>query len=346
MKGICTKGLLLLLALLLATASLYGCDDKAKDDENESTYGTYYDTDYSSGTAPGDCYHDWQSAECPSGTPYCSMCYENYWSSQHDWDYTNNPCVGTCTACGETEEDYSWRHIWDYTNNPCIATCKDCGATEGEPKHDWLAATCTTPKTCKDCGATEGEVSDEHDWLAATCTTPKTCKDCGATEGEKSEHNWVAATCTTAERCKDCGEKGDEAALGHYWNYAKGTCDHEGCEETTDAPFILFPETPISVTYTGYSETRRCKITSFRYEWSWKLSVYWDAEKTYDTEGNNYSSACTIGYKRYDLDGYVVDSGTDYSVAICVGEKVKDQVFYIYDLDPHRQYRLVILDVD
>jgi hypothetical protein len=56
----------------------------------------------------------------------------------------------------------------------------------------------------------------EHDWIDATCTTPKTCKLCGITEGEALGHieeviEGKAATCeetglTDGVRCSRCGE--------------------------------------------------------------------------------------------------------------------------------------------
>lgn len=41
----------------------------------------------------------------------------------------------------------------------------------GKP-HDWLPATCTSPKTCTLCGQTRGEVdSHNHDWQEASSIT-------------------------------------------------------------------------------------------------------------------------------------------------------------------------------
>lgn len=50
--------------------------------------------------------------------------------------------------------------------------------------------------------------------------------------------------------------------------------------------------------------------------------VYADCEKIYDVNGENYSNEFPIGYKLYK-DGSVVDSGTIYTNAICVGESSK-----------------------
>jgi hypothetical protein len=71
----------------------------------------------------------------------------------------------------------------------------------------------------------------EHDWIDATCTTPKTCSLCGKTEGEALGHieeiiPAEAATCeesglTEGVRCSRCGEILVEQqvipALGHKY---------------------------------------------------------------------------------------------------------------------------------
>ncbi|MBE6763376.1 MAG: hypothetical protein E7553_03340 [Ruminococcaceae bacterium] len=80
-----------------------------------------------------------------------------------------------------------------------ICLLSSCGC-----KHEWTAATCTTPKTCSLCNEIEGEALG-HNWLDATCTAPKSCKNCDATEGSALGHNWQEATTeapTTCDRCK------------------------------------------------------------------------------------------------------------------------------------------------
>jgi DNA-directed RNA polymerase subunit RPC12/RpoP len=90
----------------------------------------------------------------------------------------------------------------------------------------------------------------EHEWLDATCTTPKTCSLCGKTEGEALGHieeiiEGKAADCTNTGltngvRCTRCGEILVEQqvipALGH--NYVSevikpATCAEEGLRKYT-----------------------------------------------------------------------------------------------------------------
>ena len=126
-------------------------------------------------------------------------------------------------------------HEWVDATCGTPKTCSKCGETEGEPTgdHTWVDATCTEPKTCSVCGETEGEALG-HDWEAATCTEPETCSVCGETEGKALGHDWKAATCTEPKTCSVCGKTKGEA-LGHTvdeWNVTKeATCAEEG-EET------------------------------------------------------------------------------------------------------------------
>lgn len=74
-------------------------------------------------------------------------------------------------------------------------------------KHEWVDATCETPKTCALCGQTEGDILP-HSWTDATCTSPKSCALCGAAEGEAVPHSyssWEAGGETMSRSCQACG---------------------------------------------------------------------------------------------------------------------------------------------
>jgi hypothetical protein len=63
-------------------------------------------------------------------------------------------------------------------------------------------------------------------------------------------------------------------------------------------------------------------------------------------EGDRYSSTCVVGWKLYDSEGYIVDSGIFYSPKIAVGEKFRDEVEYAWDvIKPGEIYTLVISNV-
>lgn len=107
------------------------------------------------------------------------------------------------------------------------------------------------------------------------------------------------------------------------------------------------PKTLHEYNYSG-SITSSVKITNITYEISGDdLYIYFTGEKTYDKEGNRYSRSCTVGWKLYDSDGYIIDSGTFYSPNIAVGEKFRNEKEYAWDvIKPGETYRLEISSVD
>ncbi len=71
-------------------------------------------------------------------------------------------------------------------------------------EHNWIEATCQSPKTCTICQLNDGSVG-EHKWTEATCYTPQTCKICGITEGETTnEHDWTTETEDSPSVCIFC----------------------------------------------------------------------------------------------------------------------------------------------
>lgn len=49
--------------------------------------------------------------------------------------------------------------------------------------HEWIEATCTSPRVCSKCGETSGEVKG-HEFEEANYQQPATCTECGLTEGD------------------------------------------------------------------------------------------------------------------------------------------------------------------
>ncbi len=107
------------------------------------------------------------------------------------------------------------------------------------------------------------------------------------------------------------------------------------------------PETIHDYTYSGKTDSS-VKITNITYEISGDdLYIYFTGEKTHDAEGNKYSQSCKVGWKLYDSEGYIVDSGTFYSPNIAVGEKFRNEKEYAWDvIEPGETYTLVISNVD
>ena len=71
-----------------------------------------------------------------------------------------------------------------------------CHVRMQEGGHEWIDATCTTPKTCSVCSAAEGSALG-HNWQPATCEAPETCANCHVTRGEALGHDWGRYIVTT-----------------------------------------------------------------------------------------------------------------------------------------------------
>lgn len=155
-------------------------------------------------------------------------------------------------------------------------------------EHDWIDATCTTPKTCKLCGATEGEplghIEETIQGYAADCTNTGLtdgvrCSRCGeilvpqqvipALGHEFVEISRTDASCETdgqiVYRCSRCNEEKTEviSALGHDygdWVVTKQpevgvpgeqqkTCKRCGDVVTEEIPALPKPEEPTTLSY-------------------------------------------------------------------------------------------------
>ncbi len=118
----------------------------------------------------------------------------------------------------------------------------------------------------------------------------------------------------------------------------------------SDSCSLQLPQVPKVLHYYGYDDgiDSSYNITNVRYEFKdngydnkVKLTLYFDGEKYYDKKGPGQSSTCRVGWKLYDMNGYVVEDGTFYSPSLREGEKFKDEEAIVYDLEPGA-YRLEI----
>lgn len=85
-------------------------------------------------------------------------------------------------------------------------------------QHEWVEATCLTPKICNLCQETEGEALG-HTWAEVTCAAPKTCTACGETEGEALPHTWVEANYQNPKTCTECGATEGEPLPADFEKY-------------------------------------------------------------------------------------------------------------------------------
>lgn len=115
-------------------------------------------------------------------------------------------------------------HEWVDATCATPKMCTKCNETEGKPLgHSWIEADCTIAKRCSVCRIKEGDPAP-HNWKEADCVFPKRCTECGATEGSAFGHSWIDATCTTPKTCSVCGATVGGSA-GHELIDASCTAD-------------------------------------------------------------------------------------------------------------------------
>lgn len=108
------------------------------------------------------------------------------------------------------------QHEWVEATCTSPRHCVLCGQKEGSTvDHDWMPATCDRPMTCRICATTDGEANG-HVWSTATCTEPETCSICGATQGLCADHDWIEANCVRPKHCAKCGTV-EGSTSGHIW---------------------------------------------------------------------------------------------------------------------------------
>ena len=88
------------------------------------------------------------------------------------------------------------------------------------------------------------------------------------------------------------------------------------------------------------------KVTNITYETSGTtMYIYFSGEKTFDKEGNNYSRISKIGFKLYDSNGNVVDSGIIYVTALSVGDKFANTKESVFGITLGENYTIELIDV-
>lgn len=294
--------------------------------------------------------HAWTAATCTE-SKVCSVCgVTEGRPTGHAWN-TGKVVVEateeqdgekkfTCYICGETKTQaipsLNHEHRYDevivteptcteggYTTHIC--RCADSYVDQEVPAlgHDWLDATCVTPKVCQACGTIDGTALG-HNWKEATCTEAKTCQRCGEVVGVAKGHKekTVAgydATCTETglkdgAECSVCGvclkERELIPAKGHKETTVKGkdaTCTATGLKDGKQCsvckvwlkeqeviPAKGHQETTIkgydaTCTATGLKDGTQCSVCK---EWLKKQEVI-PAKGHQEVTVKGYDSTCT-----------------------------------------------------
>lgn len=171
-----------------------------------------------------------------------------------------------------------------------------------------------------------------HEWEDATCTAPKTCSKCGATKGSAEGHNYGYGD---DGKCRDCGKT----------NPIIADCS------------LSLPSLPKTINYYDYDDDiiSSVSVTKITYTFGCTsdgyitLSVFFSGKKLYDHRGAGQSDECRIGWKLYDDDNNVLDTGTFYSPSVAEGEgfvnKEEDLIYSFDNVEPG-SFRLEIMNVN
>ena len=188
--------------------------------------------------------------------------------------------------------------------------------------------------------------------VESTCSQPGSyyvfCNDCGEQCGgymkEKLPHDYGTVVCGVEITCINCGYA---TTFEHQEDYTSANKACKNCGKSKIS--ISIPSVPVTVHEYDYSNDieQSCIITKI--ETSPYLSdvatITYTVKRTYHEKGSNYSASAKFGWKLYDSDGTVVDSGTEYSDGnIKVGEQSQGS-FNVYNLTPWEEYRLEILNL-
>ena len=175
-----------------------------------------------------------------------------------------NTAYYVCSGCSKWFEDATGSvEITDHSS-----------VVLGKLGHDWVAATCTTPKACSRCDATEGNALG-HDWADVWSSDADghwhECSLCHGKKDEAAHTPGAAATETTPQKCTEC-DYIITAALGHTHSLTKVEANAPTCTEDGNIEYYtcsgcskLFADATGNVEITADKTVD--KATGHTYEW-------------------------------------------------------------------------------
>lgn len=145
----------------------------------------------------------------------------------------------TCTTYGYTRDNY---YIQKVNYGIILVSIGDKPVD-----HDWVDATCTTPRTCSICKKIDGDRLSNatgHRWITGDCFTKTTCSVCGITEGDfiHTYSDWMYNEDDQMERrvCTICGHLEVRDYFVQYTKLEDGTYS---ASATKDAEGIIHIKT-------------------------------------------------------------------------------------------------------
>lgn len=235
-----------------------------------------------------------------------------------DWASDENQHYHEC-SCGAKADASDHNFIW--------ITDKEATVLETGLKHE----------ECETCGYKRNEgtvipkVDHEHDWIEATCTTPKTCSICSTTEGLPLKHDYAEPQWTWSAECdkavakfvckRDSSHVEEINATVTSTVYKEATCSEAGGINYQAEVYFLKPYTSLNrrdIPATGKHTCvdNVCSVCSKEITESEILNALFALEKDGKLEGT------------YKLTGIIIKINTAYlskykniTVTIKVGDK-------------------------
>lgn len=338
----------LLLVILCALMAFSACSTNTNNDSLSSNPGK-------------SCTHSYNNATCTSPKT-CIYCKETVGSAL-DHSFSDATCVSPkkCVNCGKTQGS-ALGH--SYVNG----TCNRCGSVDPNYKsvgyisdrsvqHDdtnkyqivFFGLQDSNQNYTSASGVATITITDNSNYTLYQKDIPFSSAD--FTNWTNSSRDSSRYLCGLYINDADIeGSASSSGKLTLKVTLDDGTWFEEKVLSISDLPSltvnIILPEIPSNykdMRYSSYTST--VQVTKLTFE----TSTSYDGTATVSFEAilkllsktaySNESSAVSVGYKLYDSDGIVVDSGHIYSNPIAIGESSKE-TFTIYDLNPRETYTL------
>ena len=182
-----------------------------------------------------------------------------------------------------------------------------------------------------------------HQWIDATCTTPKTCSICGVTEGEPTGH-----TPDSNFRCAQCGRYCfKDVQVGTHLNFGSYEQDNDtsnGAEpiewevlEKSDTSILLISSYVLDCVPFDNSHNSGTVYWEDSYLREWMNGDFYDKAFNNDEKSVIYTVSLTNEnnpyYKDSNLKPYILDSTTDRVFCLSLSETVNYYNYNVWDDD-------------
>lgn len=325
------KKLLVVLLCIVMCFSLISCSSST---DNTATDSPVTDNSVIDNSTVEECDHSYIPATCTSPET-CKKCGAIKGNALGH-TVTNGKCTRCNQYIGVSVKYISNRYIQYDEDKECFYFI--FSLLDGEENEVKVAA--------------EVEIRMENDSGEVVYNKTKTVKETDYSTWGNGYSKWIAASIYiyNSEITKGTSSSGTfyykvTAADGATFDeYSLEINDNLPIKET----YIILPSLPTTINKLSYKNipSTTVKITAITYEiFSNKIILYFTGTKTYDKSGNDYSRICAVGYKIYDSEGYVVETGTYYTDQIKVGDEFRDDAEPIFfDVLPGETYTIELID--